>query len=205
MIADHIRASAFLIVDGVLPGNEGRGYVLRRIIRRRCAMAGCWAPGTPSSTASSRRWLTRWAPLYPELAARQETVERALAAEEERFAENAGRRHAHVRRGGRPLARGIPGKDAFRLYDTYGFPVDLTADIARERGLSVDMAGFQEAMAQQREAARAAGRFGAGPRLSAELAAQLPATDFLGHAELQATGLRVLAILHDGEPESPGR
>jgi alanyl-tRNA synthetase len=94
----------------------------------------------------------------------------------------------------------IPGADAFRLYDTYGFPVDLTADIARERGLGVDMAGFDAAMAKQREAARAAGKFGGGATLPAELASQLPATGFLGYDALDAGGLEVLAILRDGRP-----
>ncbi|MFA7542246.1 MAG: alanine--tRNA ligase, partial [Lysobacterales bacterium] len=200
VIADHIRASAFLIVDGVLPGNEGRGYVLRRIIRR--ALRHGWMLGTrqPFFHRLVPTLVEQMGQAYPELAARQQTIMQALKAEEERFAETL---DAGMRMFDEVAARspdGIPGQDAFRLYDTYGFPVDLTADIARERGLSVDMAGFEAAMEQQRETARAAGRFGGGPRLSAELAAQLSPTVFLGNEQLQADELSVLALLHGDEP-----
>jgi alanyl-tRNA synthetase len=141
---------------------------------------------------------------YPELARDQSFVESALRAEEERFGETL----EHGMRifdevSGRDAVKAsgtIPGADAFRLYDTYGFPVDLTADIARERGLSVDMAGFEAAMEQQRETARAAGKFGGGATLPAELASQLPPTRFLGYDALEAGGLEVLAILRDGRP-----
>src|SRR5699024_8354407 len=94
----------------------------------------------------------------------------------------------------------IPGADAFRLYDTYGFPLDLTQDIARERGLEVDQAGFDAAMAKQRETARAAGRFSGGVTLPAELVAKLQPTRFLGYDELQAEGLEVVALLREGSP-----
>ena len=200
VIADHIRACAFLIVDGVLPSNEGRGYVLRRIIRR--ALRHGWMLG------QKQPFFHRMVPVlvevmgeaYPELAAKQEFVERALQAEEERFAETL---DSGMRIFDEVASRSqgtIPGADAFRLYDTYGFPVDLTADIARERGLSVDMAGFDAAMAQQRETARAAGKFGNATTLPAELAAQLPATEFLGYERLTEGGLEVVALLRDGRP-----
>ncbi len=200
VIADHIRAAAFLIVDGVLPGNEGRGYVLRRIIRR--ALRHGWILGTrqPFFHHLVPTLVAQMGQAYPELVARQDVVEQALKAEEERFAETL---DAGMRMFDEVAARspdGIPGQDAFRLYDTYGFPIDLTADIARERGMSVDMDGFQAAMNQQRETARAAGRFSGGPRLPAELAAQLPATAFVGQEQLQADGVRVLALLHDDQP-----
>ncbi len=200
VIADHIRACAFLIVDGVLPSNEGRGYVLRRIIRR--ALRHGWMLG------QKQPFFHRMVPVlvevmgeaYPELVAKQEFVERALQAEEERFAETL---DSGMRIFDEVASRSqgiIPGGDAFRLYDTYGFPVDLTADIARERGLSVDMAGFEAAMAQQRETARAAGKFGNATTLPAELAAQLPATEFLGYDRLTEGGLEVAALLRDGRP-----
>jgi alanyl-tRNA synthetase len=202
VIADHIRACSFLVVDGVLPSNEGRGYVLRRIIRR--ALRHGWMLGVRGDF-----FWKMVAPLvevmgeaYPELAGKREFVERALKAEEERFGETlehgmrifdeVAARHAVK------AAASIPGAEAFRLYDTYGFPVDLTADIARERGLAVDMAGFDAAMAQQRETARAAGKFGGGTTLPAELVAQLQPTQFLGYDTLAAGGLEVVALLKDG-------
>jgi alanyl-tRNA synthetase len=200
VIADHIRACSFLIVDGVLPSNEGRGYVLRRIIRR--ALRHGWKLGQKGPF-----FHTLVAPLselmgdaYPELPARRELVEKALLGEEERFAETleSGMR---IFDDVASRAQGvIPGADAFRLYDTYGFPVDLTADIARERGLTVDMEGFEAAMNQQRETARASGKFGNATTLPAELAAQLPATEFLGYDRIVEGGLQVLAILKDGRP-----
>ncbi|AWV07727.1 alanine--tRNA ligase [Marilutibacter maris] len=200
VIADHIRACAFLVVDGVLPSNEGRGYVLRRIIRR--ALRHGWMLG--QKQPFFHRMLTPLIEVmglaYPELVDKRELIERALLAEEERFAETL---DAGMRIFDEVAARAdgtIPGADAFRLYDTYGFPADLTADIARERGLSVDMDGFEAAMEQQRETARAAGKFGNATRLPAELATQLPATAFLGYDRLTEGGLEVLALLRDGVP-----
>ena len=208
VIADHIRACAFLIVDGVLPSNEGRGYVLRRIIRR--ALRHGWMLGQkgPFFSRMVAPLVEVMGDAYPELAAKQEFVEKALLAEEERFAETldsgmrifdevAERARAEQPAGSEPV---IAGADAFRLYDTYGFPVDLTADIARERGLSVDMAGFESAMEQQRETARAAGKFGNTTTMPAELAAQLAPTQFLGYDKLTDGGLEVLALLKDGRP-----
>jgi alanyl-tRNA synthetase len=200
VIADHIRASAFLIVDGVLPSNEGRGYVLRRIIRR--ALRHGWMLGTrePFFHRLVATLVVQMGSAYPELPARQALVEQALKAEEERFAETL---DAGMKIFDEVAARStnqIPGQDAFRLYDTYGFPVDLTADIARERGLSVDMTGFESAMTRQRETARAAGKFSGGTQLPAELVAQLQPTTFLGYDQLQADGLKVLALMRDGRP-----
>ncbi|MBB1087393.1 alanine--tRNA ligase [Lysobacter sp. SG-8] len=200
VIADHIRACAFLIIDGVLPSNEGRGYVLRRIIRR--ALRHGWMLGQkqPFFHHMTGSLVQAMGEAYPELAGKQDFIERALRAEEERFAETL---DAGMRMFDEVAARSrgaIAGEEAFRLYDTYGFPVDLTADIARERGLDVDMAGFEAAMEAQREAARAAGKFGGGISLPAELAAQLPATRFLGYTGLAADGLQVLAIVRDGKP-----
>ena len=198
VIADHIRACSFLIVDGVLPSNEGRGYVLRRIIRR--ALRHGWMLGQkqPFFHRMVPALVAVMGDAYPELAAKHEFVSRALQAEEERFAETL---DSGMRIFDEVAARSagvIPGADAFRLYDTYGFPVDLTADIARERGLGVDMAGFDAAMTLQRETARAAGKFGGAATMSAELAAQLAPTQFLGDDALTDSGLEVVALLKDG-------
>ncbi|SHE38869.1 alanine--tRNA ligase [Thermomonas hydrothermalis] len=200
VIADHIRASTFLIVDGVLPSNEGRGYVLRRIIRRALRhgwMLGMRQPFFHKLVAPLDALM---GDAYPILREGRATAERALLAEEERFAEtlDAGMR---IFEDVAARANGvIPGSDAFRLYDTYGFPLDLTQDMARERGMTVDLAGFDAAMAQQKETARAAGKFGAGVQLPAELVAQLAPTGFLGYEQLAADGLTVVALLKDGKP-----
>ncbi len=200
VIADHIRACAFLIVDGVLPSNEGRGYVLRRIIRR--ALRHGWMLGV-RQPFFHRMVATLDAVMgeaYPELHDKRALVERALEAEELRFAETL---DAGMRIFDDVAARStgiIPGEDAFRLYDTYGFPLDLTADIARERGLEVDMAGFDAAMQRQRETARAAGKFASGTGLPAELVAQLTPTVFEGYDATTADDLRVVALLRDGRP-----
>ncbi len=201
VIADHIRACAFLIVDGVLPSNEGRGYVLRRIIRR--ALRHGWMLGVrqPFFSKLVPTLVELMGEAYPELAAAQDTVLRALQAEEERFAEtlDAGMKIfedvAAKAQGGM-----IAGEDAFRLYDTYGFPLDLTQDIARERDLRVDEQGFETAMDEQRRRAREAGKFGGGVQLPADLVATLAPTVFLGYDSLQADGLRVVALLKDGRP-----
>ena len=203
VIADHIRACSFLIVDGVLPSNEGRGYVLRRIIRR--ALRHGWMLGVrqPFFSKLVPTLVEQMGTAYPELSAAAATVTRALQAEEERFAEtlDAGMK-IFEDVAGRVTNGVIPGVEAFRLYDTYGFPVDLTADIARERDMVVDQAGFDAAMEQQRETARAAGKFGGGVTLSADLVATLQPTVFLGYDALQADGLRVVALLKDGRPVS---
>lgn len=201
VIADHIRACSFLIVDGVLPSNEGRGYVLRRIIRR--ALRHGWMLGVrqPFFSKLVPTLVEQMGEAYPELPAAVDTVTRALQAEEERFAEtlDAGMK-IFEDVAGKASNGVIPGVDAFRLYDTYGFPLDLTQDIARERDLTVDIAGFDAAMEQQRETARAAGKFGGGVNLPAELVATLSPTRFLGYDRLQADGLTVLALLKDGRP-----
>lgn len=198
VIADHIRACAFLIVDGVLPSNEGRGYVLRRIIRRALRhgyMLGVrgeffWKMVAPL--------VAEMGEAYPELAKKQKFVEEALCAEEQRFGETLeqGMRifddiASRARNGV------IAGEDAFKLYDTYGFPVDLTADIARERGKAVDMAGFERAMEEQRTRARAASRFESKSQLPADVASRLAATEFVGYDSLEENG-KVIAILCEG-------
>ena len=198
VIADHIRACSFLIVDGVLPSNEGRGYVLRRIIRR--ALRHGWMLGVRGDF-----FWKMVAPLveemgaaYPELVAKRATVEQALRAEEQRFGETLEQGMKLFEEVAKKSPKRIPGADAFRLYDTYGFPVDLTADIARERGLEVDMGGFEAAMQAQRERARAASQFESKGGLPAELASSLPPTKFLGYDTLGAESCKLLAMVRDG-------
>ena len=199
VIADHIRACSFLIVDGVLPSNEGRGYVLRRIIRR--ALRHGWMLGVrqPFFSKLVPTLIEQMGEAYPELPAQADTVVRALQAEEERFAETLDAGMKIFDDVAAKVSDGvIPGVDAFRLYDTYGFPLDLTQDIARERDLTVDTDGFDAAMEDQRRKGREAGKFGGGVTLSAELVATLKPTVFLGYDRLQADGLTVVALLKDG-------
>ncbi|KZC22534.1 alanine--tRNA ligase, partial [Rhodanobacter thiooxydans] len=198
VIADHIRACAFLIVDGVLPSNEGRGYVLRRIIRR--ALRHGWMLGVRGDFfwKMVQPLVEEMGHAYPELPVKQAFVEDALRTEEQRFGETLEHGMHLFDEVAAKSGRIIPGADAFRLYDTYGFPVDLTADIAREHGLEVDMAGFEQAMNEQRERARAAGKFEAKGQMPAELASQLKPTAFLGYEALQAQASKVLGIVRGG-------
>ncbi len=161
VIADHIRSCSFLIADGVLPSNEGRGYVLRRIIRRAIRHGYKLGMSAPFFYKLVQPLVAEMGAAYPELAKAQTQVEHALEKEERRFAET-------LEQGMKILEEAIShlqgdtidGETVFKLYDTYGFPVDLTADIARERSLKLDEAGFEAAMDAQRERARAAGKFG---------------------------------------------
>ncbi|MGN6313231.1 MAG: alanine--tRNA ligase [Rhodanobacteraceae bacterium] len=199
VIADHIRACSFLIVDGVLPSNEGRGYVLRRIVRRALRhgyMLGVrgeffWKMVAPL--------VAEMGEAYPELAKKQKLVEEALRAEEQRFGETLEQgMRIFDDVASRARNKTIAGEDAFKLYDTYGFPVDLTADIARERGLALDMDGFERAMEEQRERARSASQFESRLQMPAEVASKLKPTEFLGYEALEAEGCKVLAILREG-------
>jgi alanyl-tRNA synthetase len=196
VIADHIRAAAFLITDGVLPGNEGRGYVLRRIIRRALRHGHELGVTEPFFHRLVATLVAEMGQAYPELAAARDHVERVLKTEEERFAEtlSQGMRILEEAMAGGP--RELPGDLVFRLYDTYGFPVDLTADVARARGLAVDRAGFDAAMEAQRDRARAAQKFNVaydgGQRLDAR-------TAFTGYDGLTGTG-HVTLLLKDGKP-----
>ena len=203
VIADHIRSSAFLIADGVLPSNEGRGYVLRRIIRRAARHGARLGAAGPFFHRLVAPLVAAMGDAYPELAAAQAAVETALRDEEERFAQTLSHGLAILERDMARLGgQLIPGETIFRLYDTYGFPVDLTADIARERGLALDLDGFEQAMAQQRERARAASQFHADEdlRLGDVLdAATLAAHRFTGY-EQEEDRARVVALLRDGEP-----
>ena len=187
VIVDHIRACSFLIVDGVLPGNEGRGYVLRRIVRRALRHGyklGVEEPFFHSLVASLDAEMGQ---AYPELTEHRAHVERVLLQEEERFAEtlDKGMRLLEGAIADLPSGAALPGETVFKLYDTYGFPEDLTADIARERGLSVDRDGFERAMKGQRTRSRQASRFEA---LAHDLPSLSEETEFLGYECLEADG-----------------
>src|SRR5262245_57577589 len=186
VIADHIRACSFLIVDGVLPSNEGRGYVLRRIIRRAIRhgyQLGIREPFFYKLVAPLDRVMGA---AYPELSKGRQHVERVLEQEELRFAETLATGMGLLEEAIRN-ARGktIAGEAVFKLYDTYGFPVDLTADMARERGLNIDEAGFETAMQAQRERARAASKFGVDLRSGVSIEGH---TDFSGYEGLRDQG-----------------
>ena len=198
VLCDHIRASAFLVADGVAPSNEGRGYVLRRIIRRAArhgVKLGFDEPFFHRLAAPLRDIMGR---AHPVLTAAGQGVEDALRQEEERFAETLEQGLKHLDAAIAKLtADVIPGDEVFRLYDTYGFPVDLTADIARERGLRLDLAGFEERMAEQRQRAREASQFKKDFEIPYEHGLD-SASAFEGYETLQANG-RVTALLKGGE------
>jgi len=196
VIADHIRACAFMVVDGVLPSNEGRGYVLRRIIRRAIRHGHKLGLKEPFFHKLVPALSTEMGAAFPELPAAQEQVTRVLRLEEQRFAEtlDQGMRILDERIADVAAGAEIPGETLFLLYDTYGFPLDLTADIARERGLSIDQAGFDRAMEAQRERARAASRFAVDYAGLPELDV---ATEFTGYDGLTGEA-RVAALLRDG-------
>jgi alanyl-tRNA synthetase len=195
VIADHIRACTFLIVDGVAPSNEGRGYVLRRIIRRAIRHGyklGQTQPFFHKLVASLVREMGAY---YTELVSGEARATQVLAQEENRFAETLTTGMALLDAETAKLTSTvIPGETVFRLYDTYGFPLDLTADVARERGLTIDQAGFDSAMEAQRGRARAASKFGEGMRDSVKLPGK---TDFLGYDRLSDTGV-VTSLIFDG-------
>jgi alanyl-tRNA synthetase len=193
VIADHIRACAFLIVDGVIPSNEGRGYVLRRIIRRAIRHGYKLGQQQPFFHKLVADLAIVMGEAYPELVAVQESVAGVLRQEEERFAETLENGMVVLEAALHQEDRMLDGETVFRLYDTYGFPVDLTADIARERGVAVDLAGFERAMEQQRERARAASRFTA----QGAVDYRGEATEFLGYESLQVEG-RIVALYRDG-------
>jgi alanyl-tRNA synthetase len=199
VLADHIRACSFLLADGVIPGNEGRGFVLRRIIRR--AIRHGWKLGVraPFFHRMVPDLVAEMGEAFPELAKAQAKVMDTLKQEEERFFATIEHGMAILETDLAEMARSdsktFNGDTAFKLHDTYGFPLDLTADICRERGVSVDVLAFNAAMARQKEQARAAGKF----RMAAALEYDGPATAFHGYAMLETKG-NVLALYKDGAP-----
>jgi alanyl-tRNA synthetase len=193
VIADHIRACAFLIVDGVIPGNEGRGYVLRRIIRRAIRHGYKLGQHQPFFHRLVEDLDRAMGDAYPELRQAKARVAEVLKQEEERFAETLENGMGVLESA---LASGeklLDGDTVFKLYDTYGFPVDLTADICRERGVRIDMAGFEAAMEQQRSRARAASKFSA----AAGLDYQGGRTEFHGYDTLTLPA-KVAALYREG-------
>ena len=196
VIADHIRASAFLVVDGVLPSNEGRGYVLRRIIRRAIRHGYKLGIHDPFFYKLVPVLAQEMGTAYPELISRRSVTERVLRQEEERFAQTLANGMVLLESAIRNLhgAQVIDGETVFKLYDTYGFPADLTADVARERGLGIDQAGFEAAMEQQRRRSQESSKFVADQSAGAKVDAQ---TVFRGYEELSCAG-QVVALLKGG-------
>ena len=191
VVADHIRSAAFLIIDGVVPGNEGRGYVLRRVMRRAIRHgyklglneAFFWKLVGPLAEAMGGA--------YPELIEQRARIEQVIRAEEDSFASTLDKGMKLLDEAiGNLASDTIPGEVVFKLYDTYGFPFDLTADIARERSLKLDEAGYEREMEAQRTRARAASKFTAGEGLKYEG----PATEFHGYEHLQVEGATVVAL-----------
>ena len=195
VIADHIRSTSFLIVDGVLPSNEGRGYVLRRIIRRAVRHGHMLGAKVGFFHQLVGALVEQMGEAYPELRTLQAHVEKVLRLEEEQFAKTLDKGMAILNDAIADLKGDtIPGETAFKLYDTYGFPLDLTADVARERDLKVDEDGFNVAMDKQREMARAGSNFGGNYGKGLEIDGQ---TQFLGYASLENTGV-VKALFKEG-------
>ena len=196
VVADHIRSCAFLVVDGVLPANEGRGYVLRRILRRALRHG--------HSLGAKGLFFHRLIPAlaevmgdaYPELRTRQDELSAVIRSEEEQFARTLDKGMGMLESALTELVGDtLPGELIFQLYDTYGFPTDLTNDIARERGLAMDMDGYQQCMQQQRDRARAASQFGSDDIASIRVEGR---TDFIGYTDLAGDG-EVLALHTDGK------
>ncbi len=199
VLADHIRACSFLIADGVIPGNEGRGYVLRRIIRRAIRHGYKLGARAAFFHRLVADLVAEMGDAYPELKQNQARVTEVLKQEEERFFATIEHGMAILEADLAELAgsgvRTFNGETAFKLHDTFGFPLDLTQDVCREHGVSVDAAAFDAAMARQKEQARAAGKF----KMAANLEYDGPATAFHGYENLEARG-NVLALYRDGTP-----
>ena len=196
VIADHIRSAVFLIADGVVPSNEGRGYVIRRIIRRALRHGHKLQSSGPFFHKLVATVVAEMGEAYPLIQHTREQIERVLLKEEEQFELTLDHGMRILSEAIAGLAsKEIPGEVVFKLYDTYGFPTDLTADIARERDLSIDMAGFEKAMEAQRERARAASHFDAVDASDLDLAFE---TEFVGY-ESASCDASVLAMVRGGE------
>ena len=204
VIADHLRSTSFLIADGVMPANDGRGYVLRRIMRRAMRHAHLLGAQDPLMHRLVPALVRQMGAAYPELGRAQALIEETLKLEETRFKQtlDRGLRLLDEELAGLPEGADLPGQAAFKLYDTYGFPLDLTQDALREKGRAVDTAGFDAAMAEQKAKARAAWA-GSGEAADAtvwfDVADAHGATDFLGYDTETAEG-QIVAILRDGAP-----
>ncbi|MEM6266547.1 MAG: alanine--tRNA ligase, partial [Pseudomonadota bacterium] len=202
VIADHLRSSSFLLADGVLPSNEGRGYVLRRIMRRAMRHAHLLGAAEPLMHRLVSHLVMEMGQAFPELARGQSLIEDVLQREEAQFRKTLEKGLKLLDEATVTIATGgeMSGETAFKLYDTYGFPYDLTEDALRARGIAVDRAGFDAAMARQKEAARAAWK-GSGEAASGEvwfdLAERVGATEFTGYTAVSGSGT-VVAIVKDG-------
>ena len=194
VIADHIRSCSFLIADGVLPSNEGRGYVLRRIIRRAVRHGYKLGQSKPFFHKLVADLVKEMGDAYPELKEKQVQIEEALKNEESRFAQTLETGMALLENALAKGSKKLDGEIIFKLYDTYGFPYDLTADICRERNIELDEAGFEREMEAQRARARAAQSF----KANAQLPYEGQDTEFKGYSERQ-TESKVLALYKDGE------
>ncbi len=207
VVADHLRAMTFLIADGVLPGNEGRGYVLRKIMRRAIRHGQKLGIEGPFLQQLTHDVVGRMKAAFPELVSHEEAVARVVAVEEERFATTIRQAMSAFEQvvsakpaGAAPAGASIEGRDAFRLYDTYGLPLDFLDELAADRGFRVDHAGFERELAAQQERARQSSRMGAvkGDPVYMKLAEEGGKTEFLGYAGLSVADARVLAVLKNG-------
>jgi alanyl-tRNA synthetase len=196
VVADHARSCCFLIADGVNPSNEGRGYVLRRIIRRAIRHGNKLGATGTFFYKMLQPLIDVMGEAYPQLIENRERIEAALIKEEEQFAKTL-EQGLKVLEGELSQLKGnvIPGEVVFKLYDTYGFPADLTADIARERELTIDEAGFETEMAAQRQRARDAGKFNVDYNSIVKVDSE---TQFEGYTATQGQG-QIVAIYKDGE------
>ncbi|HXA48132.1 MAG TPA: alanine--tRNA ligase, partial [Burkholderiaceae bacterium] len=193
VIADHIRACSFLIVDGVIPGNEGRGYVLRRIIRRALRHGHKLGQTKPFFYLLVKDLVKEMGVAYPELAEAAGRIEQVLKQEEERFGETLEHGMKILEAALAKDAKNLDGDTAFTLYDTFGFPLDLTADICRERGIALDEAGFDAAMKKQKDASREGGKF----KMNAAIEYSGDKTKFVGYESLAQDG-KVVALYVEG-------
>jgi alanyl-tRNA synthetase len=196
VIADHIRACSFTVVDGVIPGNEGRGYVLRRIARRAIRHGYKLGARRPFFYTLVAALADEMGEAYPELRRDRARATEVLKQEEERFFQTIANGMEILESALAGGVKAIDGETAFKLHDTYGFPLDLTADVCRERGVTVDSAGFDAAMTRQREQARAAGKF----KMAQGLDYTGAATVFHGYEQLVRDGAKITALYIDGTP-----
>ena len=204
VIADHIRACAFLVADGVVPSRDGRGYVLRRIVRRAVRHGYKLGMKQPFFHKMVAPLADEMGDAYPELRQKRDLISNTLLEEEQRFARTLDTgmgilKEVMAKSAGQDGGE-IDGSTAFLLYDTYGFPLDLTQDIARENNLAVDEAGFNREMAQQQERGRSSGKFAQQAQISTETIKNLSPTQFLGYEQLETSDSLITAILVDGEP-----
>jgi alanyl-tRNA synthetase len=203
VVADHLRAMTFLISDGVLPGNEGRGYVLRKIMRRALRHGKKLGIDGAFLSELTAAVVDRMKAAYPELVSHRESMARVVAVEEERFSTTLKQAFTVFEEIAGKLKPGatVPGADVFRLYDTYGLSADFTEELAKDRGLSVDLGGFERELAAQQERARQSSKMGAvkGDPVFQKLVDEGGRTDFLGYTGLAVEDARVLAVLREGQ------